>query len=283
MNTTQSKHTGQQSGQILLVIVMLVATVITIVMATTFRSRTDTQITKLEEESQKALAAAEAGLESALREQQLTGSFESVALDSSKLNLTNLEAGGVDMSRSSAKCELTQETTYVSQVLGKDGQYSFYLAPYVSGVFGATYSSGSIRISFGQSGNCPALEVSILRPAGTVIRRFAMPACASSFLSAGSGVTTVTDGTTVGDIAFDHQVDIPEADLSGGALMVVRVLSGSSSFATKLGFQKTDGSVLPAQRVRCESQAVTKAGVSRTVVSYQTLPQIPAELFITRF
>ena len=54
-------------GQILLITVMLLATVMTIVLSVSFKSVTETQITKLEEESQKALAAAEAAIEVALK------------------------------------------------------------------------------------------------------------------------------------------------------------------------------------------------------------------------
>ena len=55
------------SGQILLITVMLLATVMTIVLSVSFKSATDTQITKLEEESQKALVAAESAIEVALK------------------------------------------------------------------------------------------------------------------------------------------------------------------------------------------------------------------------
>ena len=59
-----------QKGQILLITVMLLATVMTIVLSVSFKSVTDTQVTKLEEESQKALAAAESAIEVALKTMQ---------------------------------------------------------------------------------------------------------------------------------------------------------------------------------------------------------------------
>src|SRR3990167_1007022 len=57
-------------GQILLITVMLLATVMTIILSVSFKSITETQVTKLEEESQKALAAAEAAVETAIKENQ---------------------------------------------------------------------------------------------------------------------------------------------------------------------------------------------------------------------
>ena len=65
-NTMDTKR--NQRGQILLITVMLLAAAITVAMTIAFNSTTDTQVTKLEEDSQKALSAAEAALESAVRQ-----------------------------------------------------------------------------------------------------------------------------------------------------------------------------------------------------------------------
>src|SRR5438046_2001534 len=62
---TRSKK--NQQGQVLLIVIMLLATAVTVVMSSAFKSTTETKITKLEEESQKSLAAAEAGIETALQ------------------------------------------------------------------------------------------------------------------------------------------------------------------------------------------------------------------------
>ncbi|MEO0070141.1 MAG: hypothetical protein ABIK18_05040, partial [candidate division WOR-3 bacterium] len=60
---------ANQKGQILLITVMVLATVITVVLSLSFKSTIETQTTKLEEEAQRALAAAEAGIEAALKQQ----------------------------------------------------------------------------------------------------------------------------------------------------------------------------------------------------------------------
>ena len=46
---------NNQSGQILLIVIMLLAVTLTVTLAVSFRSTTDTQLTKLEEESQNLL------------------------------------------------------------------------------------------------------------------------------------------------------------------------------------------------------------------------------------
>ena len=48
-----------EKGQVLLITIMLLAAAVTVVMTIAFNSTTETQITKLEEDSQKALSAAE--------------------------------------------------------------------------------------------------------------------------------------------------------------------------------------------------------------------------------
>ena len=51
---------------------MLFAAAVTVVMTIAFNSTTETQITKLEEDSQKAMAAAEAALEAAIQQKSGT-------------------------------------------------------------------------------------------------------------------------------------------------------------------------------------------------------------------
>ena len=49
-------------GQILLITVMVLATIMTVVLSVSFQSVTETQTTKLEEDSQNALAASGAAI-----------------------------------------------------------------------------------------------------------------------------------------------------------------------------------------------------------------------------
>jgi len=59
---------NREKGQVLLITIMLLAAAITVVMTIAFTATTETQITKLEEDSQKAMAAAEAALEAAIQQ-----------------------------------------------------------------------------------------------------------------------------------------------------------------------------------------------------------------------
>src|SRR3989344_3285738 len=145
-----------QKGQILLITIMLVATILTVVLAVTFKSTTETQLTQLEEESQKALAAAEAGVEAVI--QQDVG--ESVFIAS----LPNIAGTGFT---GQATVGSITNPVFVSPLLQKDQQYTFYLSDY------PTFTnplSGNLSFWYGSEGtSCDtmAIEVTYIYRDGT--------------------------------------------------------------------------------------------------------------------
>ena len=141
-----------QKGQILLITIMLVATVLTVVLAVTFKSTSETQITKLEEQSQKALTAAEAGIEAAL--QQESGS---VSIGS----LPGFSGSGFS---GQASVESIRDSKFVSPLLLRDQQYTFYLADYPGF---ANPLSGYLAVYFQSEVECPALELTFLGSPGS--------------------------------------------------------------------------------------------------------------------
>ena len=141
-----------QKGQILLITIMLVATVLTVVLAVTFKSTSETQITKLEEQSQKALTAAEAGIEAAL--QQESGS---VSIGS----LPGFSGSGFS---GQASVESITDSKFVSPLLLRDQQYTFYLADYPGF---ANPLSGYLAVYFQSEVECPALELTFLGSPGS--------------------------------------------------------------------------------------------------------------------
>ena len=139
---------SSQKGQILLITIMLVATVLTVVLAVTFKSTSETQITKLEEQSQKALTAAEAGIELAL--QQELGSSVSIG------SLPEFSGSGFS---GDAKVESIRDSKFVSPLLLRDQQYTFYLADYPGF---ANPLNGYLAVYFQSEADCPALELTFL-------------------------------------------------------------------------------------------------------------------------
>src|SRR5437868_4230347 len=107
-NKKKRKLIGQE-GQVLLLIVLLLATVMTVVMTVIFTARTESKTTKLEQESQKSLAAAEAGIEAAMKQGADTTDFKFEDHPESLGNLT-----GIDMSKSTVTINTTSTTEFVS-------------------------------------------------------------------------------------------------------------------------------------------------------------------------
>lgn len=263
-----------RDGQVLLVIIMVLATALTIALAVSFKSTTDTQLSKLEEESQRALAAAEGGIEAALREGSLT--------DFSSLNMTGISGSAV-VDTSYNKPE------FLTPPLKKDQQFTFYLTQYDKNTnnFTGSYGGSDIFVYFGQ-GNCPAVEFLVVNTDGSVFRRYlanptnATPNPCTSDVEGSDDEMTVRSGSyTVEGETFDFRARLESADLAGGNLLFARVLS-KSTFTMPLGFGMQNGNI-PVQGTTITSQATTVTGVTKRVRLFQSYPQIPAEFFVTQF
>jgi hypothetical protein len=260
------KEANKQSGQILLITIMLLATVLTVVISISFKSTTESQITKLEEESQKALAAAEAGIEAALR----TGSNVAIG------TLPNL-------SEFSGNAELVDVTTigtkFISPFVTNDQQYTFYLASYSAGAFSTPYS-GTVTVYYGDSGtNCNTLAVEITTIAGSGNTQVKYIADTSG-LTGGSGnigsatPTTLDDGSTQTDFSCKTSAITVPADAK---VMVIRPIKTG----TRIGVQGNAN--LRPQGKTVVSEATSQTGVTKRVQLFQSFPQIPADFFVTSF
>jgi type II secretory pathway pseudopilin PulG len=255
-----------KKGQILLITVMLLATVMTIVLSISFKSVTETQVTKLEEESQKALAAAESAIDVALKE-NATATLGSGSLTS----ITEFTGKAI--------IDTTTSNKFISPSITKNGSYTFYLGNYDSTtkIIGAS-TAQNITLCFKTGTTKPAIEVTLVKTArvkkyvidpdhdqsGRIVNASATSSCTPDFANY-SFSTTIPSG----DIGVDSK------------LLLVRVLYSS----TKLLFNGDSGLNLPVQGRTVSSQATssTSTGVSKKVVLFQSYPQIPAEFFTTTF
>lgn len=268
---------NRQKGQVLLITVMLLATILTVVLSVSFKSTTETQVTKLEEEVQKALAAAEAGIEAALR------NGTTVADISTLPNLSGFTG--------SATVSTETKSEFVTPLLQKDEQYTFYLTNYAydkstkTQTFSGAYS-GDLEIYFGQNSNCPTLELTILKSDGSVIKRkLAIPDCDTTTEGPTNDplVTTSAGSYNVEGVVFDNFATLSSLDLSGNDILIIRNLSSlGSSSATKIGIV-SDGSDLSLEGKTINSEARSSTGVTKKIQLFQSYPQIPAEFFVTSF
>ncbi len=252
---------SRQSGQVLLVTVMLLATALVVALSVSFTSTTETQITKLEEESQKALAAAEAAIEAALEQ------GGNVGFGSGSLSDFSGYVGGAQIETS------YNQRTFVSPLLQPDEQYTFYLSDYPNL---NNYWNGFLTIYFKSQTGCPALELTFIDNNNNISKNLIDPCNKISKPTSDIAATNTGAPYNIDGISFDYKTASGIA-VSNKKLVLVRVLSTS----TKVGFESN--AVLKPQGKFVTSTAQSQTGVTKKVTLFQSYPQIPAEFFVTSF
>lgn len=251
-------------GQILLITVMILATVLTVVLSVSFKSVTETQVTKLEEENEKTLAAAEAAIEEVLK----TGS-------------ASFGAGGLtDFGSFTGGAEVVSATTnsFTTPIIPKDGSYTFYLSEYnpeTKTFTGGSLNNEDVEVCFQSATTNPAIEITLVKTGGI----FKYPVDPDKG-SAGRMSSTVnpTSSICAGDSSFNYAFSVPAAQIGASSrFLVVRVLYQ----ATRLHFYRSTN--FPTQGKTVSSSAVSTSGVSKKITLFQTYPQIPSEFFNTTF
>lgn len=262
-------YSKKQSGQVLLLTVMLLATAITVVLATSFSSISNTQTTKLEEENQRALAAAEAGLEAVLRRGIIAGS----------VNLSELNLGGGISGQATVSAEASGE--FISPLLQKDEQYTFYLSEPATDAEGVAdfsnlqtaYNNQLITICFGAN---TALELTLVKTDYSV-KRFAVNPADSEIIQNGTSASGTITNCPTGE-TFTNQFDLTDGDVgSNNLLLIIRLINNGEKIGLK------GGADFPFQGKTIVSTANTAAGITKKVQLFQSYPQIPAEFFVTSF
>lgn len=265
-------NTAYQAGQILLIMVMIMAIAITIVLTITFTARTDTQLTKLEEENQKALAAAEAGIEASLK----SGS-----------NIANLSSiGSLSSTITSGSTSLTSAASaqFVSPSLSSGEGFTFYLGSYnsVTKLISNPTSNNNVSIAYdvSASANCNNMVLDIAVVTTTGVTRY-IADTGNNFSSSGTQIGSVSSSTVNGTTYRCRTSNIPVTIASNPRFLIVRYISIGGPSSTTLGLVGT--STLQASGQTVTSQATTRTGVTKKVQLFQSYPQIPAEFFFTSF
>lgn len=262
----------KKSGQVLLITIMLLATALTVALSVSFTSRTETQITKLEEESQKALAAAEAGIEEALK----TGSGVTIG-EGSLVNLTGF-------SGTATIDETPSKNYFISPLMQKDEQYTFYLSSYSYPNFNNHYY-GDLEVYYGTQTSCSniQLEMTFIYYENGIdkIKRFIAdtnnPGTADNIGTSTPKTIEIGPNETQTFNCSTDTKTITETNYPNIRILTVRTLSN----ATKLGFKAS--STLFVQGKTITSTARSTSGVTKQVKLFQSYPQIPAEFFVTSF
>jgi len=268
-------------------LVLMIAIVLAIVSAASYRLTTQTQSTTQQEGSIRALAAADTGIEFGIKKANTTDTQSIYSYEDLAITLP-----GIDKTRSRILITDT-DSDFVSPIVEKDAQYTYYVKD-VSNTTDMSTDTVDISILFHSEGgtNCtlpraqPAFEVTyIYNPggAGSNMKRTVVEPCASgSEVITGSGFTPTTPGpftlTTDQIYTFERKMTVKATTqgMSNLRLIIVRSLFGPS----RLGFS---GTGLPSQGKQIQAEAYTIGGPSKIITVFQSRPQIPAEFFVTTF
>lgn len=247
-----------RKSQVALITVMILATILTLVLSASFRTIVDTQTSKLEEENQKALAAAEAAVEASIKENGTTtvgqGSLENISGISGGATVTSLA-----------------DHTFTSNRVEKNNQYTFYLANYNpdTKTLGTSSLAQTVTICFQSATTNPALEITLLKVAS--IKRYVVDPSARI-------TNAALPSSICPDSTYAYSYDIPSADISTDSQLIIvkAVFNG-----TKLYFSRSSNFEL--QGKAATGEVTSDAGVSKKVYLFQSYPQIPSDFFDTSF
>jgi hypothetical protein len=273
-----------KSGQALIMLVLIIALIMTIVAATSFRLTTEIQSSKLQEESVRALAAADAGIEAGLLLANTAG------LASSQYSFNDDQVGidvaGIDLSRSRVTITETSDTEFISQQILQDDQLTFYLQEYPN--YGTSYT-GDLTILFGSEGGSecgsgaggrtvPAIELSFIQGTSSdEVRKEILEPCAlGTFQVGGTGHITVSAvPETVGGATYNYSASV--SGLDEYEVMFMRSLFENTRFVVR------SNTPFPRQGKLIRSEAYSISGPSKIVTVFQSSPQLPADFFVTTF
>ena len=286
-------------GQVLLLLIMVLGTLLVVAMTAIFQSSTNTQISGATQLSQTVLAASEAGLEKGLLD-GTPGTFAELGIS----NLTN-----IDLNNSRVEIAEPRYTQFSTQRQDADSQYTFYLTDYdpVTALFGSPYALNFKVYYESRNQTCDdiALEFTFVYDQGNngTYETAKRIADAGNKLTVDNtddiflAVVAANDPTGVVD---DYRFQCETSDISVSAfpnakfVMIQNYLNG-----TKLGFRASNSAQMPAQGKIITSTARAKAtsgisvsgsptpvpqtGLTRVTQIFQSYPQIPAEFWTTSF
>lgn len=268
----KKKH--KQQGQMLLIVILLSTVLLTVALSISQLTTEETKIAKLEEEQKKAFAAAEAGIEARLQSTANIG------------NIVPLLGGGTSettgIATGSATLSISQGASFITPLITKDNQYTFYFAEYdAKNNSFANYFNGGINIYFSNQSadNCPSslipsLEMTYISSTNDITRYLIDP-CDKISNPLGDKLTANYSLYTLNDVKFYWGTTV--LTIQNTKLIIIRTLFNSTKLAIK-----SDVNLKP-QGMTVTSYAVTTTNVSKKIQLFQSYPQIPADLFVTSF
>lgn len=264
-----------ESGQAVLIVVLVMVVVLTVGLSVVFRSVTNLRLSTEEQSSQRAFSAAEAGIEQALKQGCISPTPPGTGCASiAQSNFIDNSSGfSATITSLNAAELLLNGGTPVVQDDGADVWLSRY-PDY------ANQWSGNLIVLWGTTiGDCnnAALEVVVISgasKAAAVSKRYVFDPCAAR-RGTNNFAAPVTGANLISGTTFNYSATIPIA--SGFIARVVPIY-----FSSPIGLRGKDLSnnslALPSQGTQIVSTG-TSGSTQRRVNLFQGYPEIPSAFF----
>lgn len=244
---------GNESGQVLLITLLVLAVATTIGLGAIGRSSTDVSISNRMEESAAAFSAAEAGIERGL-------------LEGTDIATTSLSTGAAGVKYTVDVTTQGGASVYqFPQKTPKGSVETLWLSPYdpATNTFGSpAFSGASVNLCWSSETTVPAMVVSILYLQGAEyrIRRVAYdPSNRSNSFTLVGGTVSACGQSGV----YRQAIAISAPGTTPLAMRIEPVYSGAQLYVDPGAF------ALPLQGTRIESSGTTDTGITRKIVAFQ--------------
>jgi Tfp pilus assembly protein PilX len=263
---------NKQRGQALLLVVLLITVVLTVAMSLMSRSIVNVRLSSEEDQSQKALSAAEAGIEKTLlANSAITNGTLS---NNATFSTTYTQVNGNSFLLNNGKIVLKDEGADIWLSDYSPDSNNNYANPW-TGTLSIYWGSSSDSCTSSESVNTmAALEIIVItgNRNNPVITHYAFDPCGSRRTS--NSFNTPTAGTTIGSVAFAYSAKIT-LNTTG---LIARVIPLYAN--TYIGIQGNP--ILPAQGSVIQSTG-TSGDVKRTVSVLEQNPSLPVEFLTYSF
>lgn len=268
-----------RKGQVVLLLVLIAGIIGVIGAGIFYQQHLETQITKLEEQSKKALISAESGAYKALKSNQLTGNFSI-----GEFQVTTSPYTPSDFNE------------FKTPDLFSGESYTFYLGEYdyANKRFSTGYSGSGIEVHFGDKNSsfCELVVLMLIKDNASSSDEYKyfypdsgdIPLCNYYYSSTQLTGAVKKDVANSSESSFKYKMTLSQPDLQGYNLLVVMFLSGNSQpdYKKPVKLKAVSGN-LPVQGRFIKSIAKQKEGgdVVKSVIVFESYPQL--DIFLTRF
>lgn len=242
---------NSQRGQVLLIVVLAAVVSLTVGLSAVSRTITNTKVSTEEANSQKALSAAEAGIEKLLNNASLGQSGGTLSNNANfSATTTQVRSDSVELNGGNIVAKDDGADVWLSNSDFSGGQWSGTLTVYWNG--GCSNSALEIVTLSGVRNN-PAMA------------RSAYDACSSR----GNNFQNPSSGGTINGKSYSHSFSL---DINNGFIARIIPIYADTAIAVR------GSSVLPPQGDIIESVG-TSGNTSRKVRVYKGYPRVPIEFF----